>query len=120
MVGWSRRNAEDAARARRRREWFNSLPQDEQDRITREEEERWQKEKPGTIALIIFALLSLFVGWPLAAIHLGKMRWQAEWDSGKIVSQDAKQVCKEVEYCSPCSPIHHWHKKVFCEPVDKK
>jgi hypothetical protein len=119
MVGWSRRRAEDDERERRYRRWFNSLPPEEQEKIKRENAERWKRERPGFIVIMILTFLMMFVGWPLAAMHLSRMRWQRFWDNGKIVSQDAKQICKEVEYCAPCSPIHHWHKKVFCGPIDR-
>lgn len=108
----ARQSEEDAARARRYRKWFNSLPPEEQERITREEEIRWKKDKPKVIALMIVGFLTLIIGLPMIA----HMRRKAEWDSGKLISNDGKTTCKEVEYCSPCAPIHHWHKKIFCEP----
>lgn len=119
MVGWSRRSAESSASSRRHREWFNSLPPEEQEKIRQEEAERYKRNRPGLIAALIFGFLVMFVGWPLAAYQMANMRWKAQWDGGKLISNDGKTICKEVEYCAPCSPIHHWHKKVFCEPVGK-
>ena len=115
MVGWSRRNAESSARARRYRQWFDSLPPEEQERIRREEAERWKKNKPKVIVLMIAGFLLMFVGWPMLAMWHAQERWKAEWNAGRIVSQDSKKICKEVEYCAPCSPIHHWHKEVICQ-----
>ena len=124
MVGWSRRNAESDREARKARAkykaWFDSLTPEKQEEERQRQAEIERKEKSKLIVTLILAFLLMFVGWPLVAIQLGKMRWQAEWDAGRVVSQDTKQVCKEVEYCAPCSPIHHWHKKVFCEPIDRK
>lgn len=120
MVGWSRRNAEDRARQRRYEEWFNSLTPEKQEEIRRKNAEEWKKNKPKVIFALILGFFTMFVLWPLAAMWHAQKRWDAEWDAGRIVSQDSKQTCKEVEYCAPCSPIHHWHKEVFCRPIDRK
>lgn len=119
MVGWSRRNAEDAARRRRYNEWFNSLSPDKQEEIRRKNAEEWKKNKPFFIIVMIASLLLVFVGLPMLGMWRAQERWKAEWNAGRIVSQDKNQTCKEVEYCAPCSPIHHWHKEVVCEPVKR-
>jgi hypothetical protein len=96
------------------------LPPEEQERINLEEAERWKRDKPGLIVAVVLGLVTLFVLWPMAAYWMSKERWPATWNAGRVVSQDSKQICKEVETCSPCVPIADWHKEVICEPIDRK
>lgn len=120
MVGWSRRADESAAKQRRYNAWFDTLPPDEQNKIRLEEAERWKHDKPKLIVTMILGFLVAFVLWPLAAYWMSLERSKTQWDIGKVISSDSQQICKEIEYCAPCSPIHHWHKQVFCKQIGHK
>ena len=68
MVGWSRRNAEDAARRKRYTAWFNAQPVEAQEEIIRKEEERWKRDKPKFIALMILGFVTVFILLPLGVM----------------------------------------------------
>lgn len=57
MVGWSRRNAENARRRRDYREWFDSLPLEQRQDIEHANAENWKKDKPVLITLLIITFV---------------------------------------------------------------
>lgn len=118
MVGWSRHNTEADSRRRHYRQWFDSLSIEQQEKIRLDKETQQKKDGPKIIALLAIGFLTL-LSWPILATWHAHKRWEAEWNAGRVISQNIQQICKEVEYCAPCSPIHHWHKKVFCEQNKK-
>ena len=70
MVGWSRRNRESRERARRYQAWFDAQPPEEQERIRREREERWERDKWKVYVMLILGFFVMFVVWPLGVIFL--------------------------------------------------
>lgn len=121
MVGWSRRNAESARASRRAAErydaWFKGLTPEEQAKETIRREQQDKKDVRSIKITLAFAFIFLFVIFPLVMTYRNKAIWKSWWDNGRVVSNDGKTICKEIEYCAPCAPIHHWQKGVFCEPV---
>lgn len=116
MVGWSSRNRRRPSQheidehARKYDEWYNALSPDEQVA----EKVKQKKNERTVVILCIVACLFVFVIMPVGAVLIGNVRREETWKAAKVVSQDAKTICKEIEYCAPCAPIHHWHKEVFC------